>query len=151
MPVDLAAGPLPRPGFLHVDDVCGWKIKTYGVAAGSRPRAELVAAARRVTTGTLPERPDLDGSFGLGFLIVHDATGSCRALVHWWARPDELHQRVFVTSSDHPRSLALLSIAPIGRIPELLVIEHERQAWLRHMLDCPGGPDLDAYLADVLG
>jgi hypothetical protein len=139
-----------RCWFLHIEDLCGWKMKTYGIAAGSRPRPALMAAAVRVATGTLPPRPDLDGAFGLGFLIVHDTAGSCLALVHWWVRPDELHQRVFVAAQEAPRSLAPPATATIGHLPELAVIEHERQALLRHVLDRPAGPDVDAYLTDVL-
>jgi hypothetical protein len=135
--------------FIGVKDLSGWKIKTYGVACGPRPRAELVTAANRVATGTLPQRPDLDGAFGLGFLIVHDADDGCLALVHWWVRPDALHQRVFAATPDEPRSLAPPPTATIGRLPELAIIEHERQALLRHVLR-PSGPDLDAYLSDVL-
>jgi hypothetical protein len=141
---------LRRSCFLQIDDLRGWKMKTYGIAAGVRPRAALVAAAVRAAIGALPERPDLDGAFGLGFLIVHDTSPSCLALVHWWVRPDELHQRVFETTPDAPRSLVPPVTATIGHLPELAIIEHERQALLRHVLDRPAGPDLDAYLTDVL-
>jgi hypothetical protein len=109
-----------------------------------------VTAASRVATGTLPARPDLDGAFGLGFLIVDDTAGGCLALVHWWVRPDELHQRVFAAKPGEPCALAPPASATIGRLPELAIIEHERQALLRHVLECPSGPDLDAYLADAL-
>lgn len=137
-------------GFVDTYDLRGWQIKTYGVTDAARPRTELLAAARRVVAGTLPERPDLDGAYGLGFLIVHDTAGSCQARIHWWVRPDELAQRVFGARPDQPRSLAPLVSATIGGLPELAVIEHERRAWLCHVLDCPAGPDLDAYLTDVL-
>lgn len=146
---DVTIGPT-RCRFLHVDDVRGWKLKTYGIASRPRPRPELVAAAVRAAPGILPERPDLDGAFGVGFLLVHDTPGCCQALVHWWVRPDELHQRVFVAAPEAPRSLVPPLTAAIGHLPELAVIEHERQAFLRHVLDRPAGPDVDAYLAEVL-
>ena len=139
-----------RPGFLQLEDIGGWRIKTYGVASGPRPRSALLAAATRVAVDALPKRPDLDGAFGFGFLIVHDTAGCYGALVHWWVRPDELHQRVFVTSPDTPRALLPPTTATIGHLPELTIIAHERQALQRHVLDRPTGPDLDAYLTDVL-
>jgi len=141
---------LPRTsGFLAVNELAGWRMKTYGIAA-ARPRAELVRSALRRAASVLPERPDLDGAFGVGFLIVHDTEGCCQALVDWWMRPDELHQRAFIAPPDEPRLLAPLGTATIGRIPELAIIAHERQAWLRNVLDRPTGPDIDAYLKDVL-
>jgi hypothetical protein len=36
-----------------------------------------------------------------------------------------------------------------GCVWELTLLEHERAAWVRHML-VPGEPDLDAYLADAV-
>jgi hypothetical protein len=144
------AGESKRCRFLQIGELCGWRLKTYGIAGGSRPRPELVAAAMRVTADALPKRPDLEGAFGLGFLIVHDTAACCLALVHWWVRPDELHQRVFETTPDAPRALMPPVTATIGHLPELAIIEHERQALLRHVLDRPAGPDVDAYLTDVL-
>jgi hypothetical protein len=140
----------PRPGFLTVTELQGWKFKTYGIATAARPRTALVQAAHRLAVQALPDRPDLAGAYGVGFLIVHDTDGCCLALIDWWVRPDELCQRVFVAPPDEPYSLAPQPTATIGRIPELTIIAHERQAWLRHVLDRPSGPDLDGYLADTL-
>jgi hypothetical protein len=65
-------------------------------------------------------------------------------------RTDELYQRGFVAPADQPRLLQPLTTPAIGRMSGLAVLDHERQAWLRNVLDRPAGPDIDAYLADVL-
>jgi hypothetical protein len=145
----LTAERAPRTAFLTVADLAGWRIKTYGIAA-DRPRGELVAAAKRRAATVLPERPDLDGAFGVGFLIVHDTPGCCVASINWWMRPDELHQRAFIAPPDEPRLLAPLTSATIGRTPELAVIAHEHLAWLAHVLNRPALPDLEAYLGAAL-
>ena len=149
MQTPLSTSVVHRPGFLAVSDLCGWRIKTYGVAI-TRPRTELVGAAKRLATSVLPERPDLDGAYGVGFLIIHDTKHCCLVTIDWWMRTDELHQRAFVAPADEPRSLQPLTTATIGRISGLAILDHERQAWLRNVLDRPAGPDIDAYLADVL-
>jgi hypothetical protein len=136
--------------FLAVDDLGGWKIKTYGVAgAALRPRPELLATARLRALAALPARPDRVGAFGVGFLIVHDGPGRCLVLLHWWVRPDTLHQRAFATPTDTPRELAPLASAAIGAVSDLVLTDHERAAWMRHVLVSPNGPDVDRYLADV--
>jgi hypothetical protein len=144
-PVDpvLAAAP---PRFLATHDLDGWKIKTYGIG---RPRPELIEAARRQAAGTLPHRPDRVGAFGVGFLIIHDARDTCYALIDWWVGAGELHQQVFAAPRERPEGLAPLRTPAIGSVWELAVTGHERQAWLRHMLTNPAGPNLDAYLADT--
>jgi hypothetical protein len=148
----LSADRPPRPiRFLSTHDIDGWQLKTYGIAAtGGRPRPELIRAARQQAADTLPHRPDRVGAFGVGFLIVHDARDSCYALVDWWVREEELHQRVFSAPPDQPGALAPLRTPAIGSVWELAVTAHEQQAWLRHVLANPAGPNLEAYLADTL-
>ncbi len=132
--------------FLGTHDIDGWKIKTYRT---THLGAGLMSAARHRAAGALPERPDRVGAYGVGFLIVHQTAGSCFALVDWWVREDELHQRVFATDPDRPTAFEPLHTTVVGRVPALDVLGHERQAWLRHVLANPAGPDIDAYLADT--
>lgn len=146
----LAADRRPRPIRFQAMHLDGWKIKSYAIAtAGTRPRAELMMAARRLAASTLPPRPDRVGAYGVGFLVVHDGADSCSALVDWWVRADELHQRGFSAPPDQPCALEPLLTPAIGSVWELAVTAHERQAWLRHVLANPAGPNIDAYLADI--
>jgi len=139
-----------RLAFLATSDLNGWKVKTYGISADdARPRAELVRAARALAATALPGRPDLDGAFGVGFLIVRDEPDRCLVLVDWWATAGELYQRAFAAPGDRPHALAPRASAAIGGVCELAVTAHERQAWLRHVLDNPAGWDIDGYLADT--
>jgi hypothetical protein len=133
--------------FLTIHDIDGWKIKTYRTTplAGG-----LLTAARLRAADSLPPRPDRVGAFGVGFLIVHQTTDSCFALVDWWVREDQLHQRVFAAPPDRPAAFEPLLAPVVGCVPALGVIDHERQAWLRHVLANPAGPDIDGYLADTV-
>jgi hypothetical protein len=138
-----------RPRSLGTSPVDGWQIKTYGVASEGVPRAELTRAARTCAAATLPERPDLEGAFGVGFLIVRDGIDGCLALVDWWAHDEQLYQRAFTAPADRPRELEPLATAGIGGVCELAVVAHERIAWLRHVLANPAGRDIDGYLRDT--
>jgi hypothetical protein len=110
-----------------------------------------VAAAHRQAAAILPDRPDMVGAFGVGFLVIHDGqeSGRCTALVDWWMHPDELYQRAFAAPAGDPRALAPLTTAAIGGVSELAITAHEGQAWLRHVIANPAGWDIEAYLADV--
>jgi hypothetical protein len=141
---------MQRPCYLATLDIDGWRLKTYAITSGqARPRKELMAAVRRQAATALPERPDQVGAFGVGFLLVHDTEGCCLAVVDWWVRPDELHQRVFGAPAGRPEALEPLATTAIGGVCELAVTAHEGQAWQRHMLDNPARHDIDGYLADV--
>ena len=70
--------------------------------------------------------------------------------VDWWENENELHHRVFFSTSDAPARLRPATPDdPIACVWDLSVVAHERAAWIRHVLASPA-PDLDAYLADVL-
>jgi len=145
-----STGPAPRPHFVAVTDLNGWRLKIYQVAAGRRLRPGQLGTIRSHVKGVLPERPDLDGAYGVGFVIVQDGQPACLTLVDWWVRPDELHQRAFIAPTDRPQALVPLLTAAVGRMPSLAVVSHEHLAWLRNVLDRPAGPDIEGYLADVL-
>lgn len=54
-------------------------------------------------------------------------------------------------SLDDPTRFADVASRHVGPcVWELAVQAHEREAWLRHVLANPAGPDLDAYLRDGL-
>jgi hypothetical protein len=145
----------PRPiRFLGLHETVGWTLKVYGIAAeGERPRAALVEAVRALAASVLPSpavqtagaEPD---RYGLGFVIVHDAGDYCFALYDWWACENELHQRLYSAPLDSPGTLRAHPTPAIACVWELAVIDHERRAWLRHVLTRPDGPDVGAYLRE---
>jgi hypothetical protein len=109
------------------------RIKVYGIAD---PRPELVAAAREAIDDHLPS--------DIGFAIAHDAADGCYVLLDWFANQHEIHQRML--SGPDPSVLGDHEEPAIGCVWELAVTDHERRAWLRHVLE---HGDLAAYVADT--
>ncbi|MFI7061535.1 hypothetical protein ACIBL3_11165 [Kribbella sp. NPDC050124] len=123
----------------------GWRVKYYGIAKSGRPDDALVAAAEHAVK-QLPSFLDDDESYGVGFVIVHEAGHRSYVLIDWWAAQNEIHQRMLSAPGDAPDQLAPHASAAIGCVWELAVTDFERRAWLQHVLANPDGPDLDAYL-----
>ena len=134
--------PIPRhrrPRRLAVQDL-------LGVAAdGAAAREPAWPRPGRRAAETLPDRPDRVGAFGVGFLVVHLADDHLLAQVNWWVRPDELHQRAFVSPpgdaarcswSRRPRRRSAASA-------NSTIAAHEGGAWMRHVIANPAGPDID--------
>ncbi len=98
-----------------------------------------------------PPRPlELFGELGVGFLILHRGEESLWVLADRWTG-DILSQHTFSASLDAPTTLRLVPAGgPTACVWELLVHNHERNAFVRHVLDPAGGPDVDRYLADNL-
>jgi hypothetical protein len=138
-----------RPRFVSTVDLNGWRFKTYWASPDGRPQSGLLATARIRATTALPERPDMVGAYGVGFVIVELSHRRLLAQVSWWVRPDELYQRSFAAADRHS-VLQPSATASVGGACELAVTAHEAGAWLRHVLANPAGPDIEGYLTDVL-
>jgi hypothetical protein len=110
-------------------------VKHYGIALGGElPRPALAEATRRLAATALPA----------------GATAAL-AIVYWWANENELHARHFFAPLDDPGALAPLPDAGLACVWELEVIDFERRAWLRDVLE-DGDPEayLDRALAEAL-
>ncbi|MFI6519307.1 hypothetical protein ACIBF1_27390 [Spirillospora sp. NPDC050679] len=147
----------PRPiRFLGLRETAGWTLKVYGIASeGERPPAEAVEAALKLAPQAFPSPAATDGGggpdrYGLGFVVVHRGGDYCFALYDWWAGENELHQRLYSAPLDDPGAFAPHPHPAVFCVWEGAVHDHERRAWLRHVLARPEGPDVAGYLADRL-
>ena len=84
----------------------------------------------------------------MGFVVIHRAADYAFVLIDWWSGQNELRQHLLSAPLDRPGELAPHPSPAIGCVWELAVVDFERRAWLRHVLDNPNGPDLEAYLDD---
>lgn len=148
--IDLTEPYAPRPiRFLELWEPSGWRVKVYGIAYRSpEPRSQLLSAAKDVALHQFTRAAVRHAHYGVGFLIVHDGRGANFVLVDWWANENELHSHAYISPSDDPGSLVYAApTGPIACTWDLVVVAHERQAWVDTILTNPAGPDVDAYLA----
>jgi hypothetical protein len=122
-----------RIAFLGRED----RVKHYGIGDA---RPALAEATRRVAADAIPAGAP-------GFTIAHDAASAALAIAYWWANENEIHARYYAAPKEAPRALAPLEDTGMACVWELEVIDFERRAWLRDVLE---DGDLDAYLARAL-
>ena len=139
-----AMRPIRCRGVLEAE---GWRLKLYEAAYDrERPRPELVEAAKGLVN-RLPQPPDSDGRYGVGFLCAHDGRGGCYAFVDWWADENELHHLIYTAPADRPAELEPVGPGDLTAcVWDLAIMAFEREAWLDTVLKNPDGPDLDRYL-----
>ena len=89
---------------------------------------------------------------GVAFVIVHLGTEALWANIGWWEL-DLLYQRLLRADLGTTDLRPVPPDGPLACVWELLAIEHERSAWVEHVLTRPGRPDIDGYLnaAIVIG
>lgn len=115
--------------------------KHYGIATHAEdPRRALATATREAAADLVP-----DGAYS--FTIAHDAQASALGLVYWWAHENELLHRVLVAPHGDPAALVIHDGPEMACVWELEVVDFERRAWLRHVLQAG---DRHAYLSSTL-
>ncbi len=132
--------------------VAGMRLKVHGIAYQlAQPRPAVIDAAYELALRELPQLIAGQHHYGVGFVGVHDGRGAIFVFIDFWTDENELHHHVYVASKDQPMQLEY--VTPSGLIAcvwDLAVIGFERQAWIECVLANPNGPDLEAYLGQML-
>jgi hypothetical protein len=134
--------------------VAGRHVKRYHVTLDGAP---VEPAAQQAAYAFLPELlPEPDGTPPATFTVLHRTAQGVFLNAYSWFWDNVLYCRTSaagVTELGCPDNDIThwmeLDKPLIGCVWELPPLEHERWAWIRHML-APDTPDLDAYLADSM-
>lgn len=151
--VSTGSGFVGRPvRFLGVASLGKWRVKRFGISAvtdGPRPAVIEAADAATVTALQAAQMSSVSGtdqSAWVAFTIVHEARPACFLQINQWCSGVDLVQRYLTSPLDQPHRWVPVTTGAIGCVWELPVIAHECDAWVQHVLDHPGEPDLEAYL-----
>lgn len=124
-----------------------WKFKLYGMSGDGRDiEAETVSAAIGYIRGhvPLPTRP------GYGFVILHRGQEAMWLLVDWW-QEDILHHQLYAAPLQNQNAFEpAADSTAMACVWEMLVMQHERSAWVKHVMKDPECPDYLAWESDVL-
>jgi hypothetical protein len=137
-----------------VHEVAGWAVKVIGIGADGRlPDETERQAALTLAAEALPREigppPTADmtaDAVRAAFLIVHPGEEALWAVLAWW-RLDILYQRLYRAELGSVELRPVPPDGPTACVWELLAIDHERRAWVEHVLTDPARPDPAAYLA----
>jgi len=132
----------------------GREMKRYHIDQATQPLTPDVVDAAYAAIE--PLLPDVDADTPpAGWIVVHRGAGTgAYALAYTWVWDNviELHsavagQPVIGCADEDPTNFAGLDKPWIGCVWELAVLEHERAAWVRHILD-DDPPNIEGYLKD---
>ncbi|MGC5022834.1 hypothetical protein [Micromonospora sp. DT47] len=134
--------------------VAGRQLKRYQI---DQPDRRITPEVERAAYAVLPHLlPPPDGSTPpAGWVVLHrGADTGAYLLAYTWFWDNVVECRIAVAGQpalgcpdDDPARFVPLDRPGVGCVWELGVLEHERAAWVRHVL-APDRPDLDGYLAD---
>lgn len=136
--------------FIELLSIQDWRMKLYGITwQGELPRPALLDAAKRVTADVLTK--ETSNNYKVGFVGAHDGNNACFVFVDFWGNENELFHRVFLSRLNEPQALAAAKPSDSSVcVWDLRLQSFEREAWIKHILRNPGGPDFEGYLAERL-
>jgi hypothetical protein len=135
---------------LGVVERAGWSVKLIGITAdGDLPGDAELEAAVDVAEHELPRPARSPTRHATGFLIVHRGKEALWVLVCWW-EIDIMFERLWRADLGTTDLRRVPPEGPTACVWELLAIDHERRAWVEHVLRRPTAPDIDGYLASEL-
>lgn len=134
-----------RTWMLGVEERAGWRIKVIGITAdgGDLDDGEAEAAVR-VAERQLPEPTHP----AIGFVIVHRGAEALWVLVCRWEL-DLMYERLWRADLGAMDLRPVPPDGPTACVWELQAIDHERRAWVEHVLSRPATPDYTGYLASA--
>ncbi len=125
------------------------RIKWYEITLDGHPVDRAVVTAARTLADEVCGGASDTGP-AVGFAILHHGAESVWLLLDLWDG-DIIRQHTWTAALDTPTDFDVVPVGgPTACVWELAVHGHERDAFIRHVLDPPGGPDVDRYLADAL-
>lgn len=136
-------------------EVGGRRYKRYYVTSAA---AVITPEVEKAALALLPElAPETDGTPPAGFVVLHrGGDGAAYLNAYTWVWDNVLHmrgaaaaQRALGCPDEDPTHFMALDRPWIGCVWELPPIQHERDAWVRHML-VSDVADLAGYLADTM-
>lgn len=127
-----------------------FRLKAYSIAAvGDRASDQLVRAGLAIAEQHLREHPTRHQHHGLGFLGIHDGRGENQVFLDLWINQNELTHDYWTSPKGSPTDLRRPGTDHNSVcVWDLFVQSFEREAWLRHVLANPSGPDPEAYWLD---
>lgn len=125
-------------------------LKLYGAQGeGSALGPKLTSAVENLVDLELRTRPYRDDMNGAGFVVVYQGRSHVHVTIDRWQRENELLHAGFIGAA-----MAPYNWAASGRGEEIFpdwylrLLEFERAAWRRHILERAADPDFEAYLSE---
>lgn len=137
---------LPRHFRCHdVWTIGGMRLKVYVITdgTGNDQTSLLLTSVRKYAQEFLPVALAIENNdHGLGYIILHEGEMRNWMLVHWWAYEDIVLHHVASAAPGNSDFRSQDQQRFYACVWEQVVIHHERDAWVRTMLNARPDPEL---------
>ncbi|MFB5663703.1 hypothetical protein [Alteribacillus sp. HJP-4] len=123
-----------------------WKMKLYSISCNKEKISKIVVdTTKRITEQDILESKN--NSYKLGFSIAHQAREAVFILVNWWIKDNMLRSHIYRSPLHSPEKI--INVTSTGEsmcIWEIYVLNFERNAWVKHVLQNQSKESISNYL-----
>ena len=131
-----------------------WNVKVYTITMNSNFKSKqiLESAIKELPLWISNAQKSILKTHKNAFLIAHEGREGVWLLMNWWTDGEMLETKVYFGDYDNPKIVKETFLKPKSLICtwELVVVAHERDAWVKHVLLNSDFPKFDDYNKDVL-
>ncbi len=138
--------PVRRSGLVNFNN---WQLKQFDISFDDAPVSDF-ATGVNLALNDLPLPAQTRDRPGVGFLIRHAGREAHYVVLAWWDNQNELLTRIFIRDAAAQTPWRDAAGKFSFCIWDMKVFWHERNAFVKHFLTPPAGPDEQGYLNDVL-
>lgn len=140
-----------------------WTLKLYQITCNETeiitPECEKAATAAAFDFIATPRSAHVAAgidwsaidNYKLGSLIIHKGADAVFALLDYWAGENMIVHQTWVAPINSPEKFDNISESGLCLcVWELAVVQHEREAWIKHIYNAECLPNINDFLADTL-
>ena len=144
----------PRQISFLENEQCGaWTVKVYTITHLSDfSSTEALKAAYHKLPQWLQEAEVSEWPvYNMAFLVLHEGRDGVWALLNWWTGGEMLRTLTYYTGLEGTIDFQHApKVGSMACVWEMQVIQHEREAWMQHVLKQAENPNFKGYITDLI-
>jgi hypothetical protein len=138
--------------FLEIYQYKQWQIKVYSISIHAEYISEKNFETAKQNLGEWLKNVNKHEfeTYNIATLILHEGREGCFAIINWWVDENMLQNFVYLLTNDSEEYKLFSDTGIITCVWEMAVLWHERNAWVKHVLQKNENPDYHGYLHDQL-
>jgi hypothetical protein len=138
--------------FVEVFQCGDWRIKTYRISSHRAVICDYDLAKAKACVATWLERSNDYPlpTYKVATLILHACKEGVFAIINWWIDDNMLQNFVYLNRAPAAQFELYSANGVVTCVWEMAIWWHERNAWVKHILQQHLAPDWEAYLNDQL-
>ena len=138
--------------FLEIYSYNDWKIKLYSISIKNETVSDSHIRSVKENLDLWLKQSSAYSfeNYKIGTLIIHEGREGCFVVFYWWLGENMIQNVVYFKEYDAVNFQCISKNGLMMCVWEMEILQHDRSAWIKHILLKNENPDFNAYLNEQL-